>query len=225
MKCSKLSLLAIALVGVAGYANAEVTGNLGVTTNYVWRGLTQNSNNPALQGGFDYAHEDTGFYAGLWGSNVAQTGSLEADVYGGVSGETDFEMGWDVGLLYYAYPGTPDASEGGVDDIFEGYAGLSYKFAKFTTYYNENNDTYLDLSLNYALPEDFRLGAHAGQTILDLQRHGAYGDYADYNVSLGRALGNGFDMSFVIWMTSSDVEAGTEKDDKIRFVATVTKEL
>jgi uncharacterized protein (TIGR02001 family) len=225
MKRTHLSLLACAVMTGSSWAQAEITGNLGLTSNYVWRGLTQSSNNPALQGGLDYTHEDTGFYTGMWGSSGDFAGNLEVDFYGGMSGETDFELGWDAGLIYYTYPGTPDASRGGSDDILEGYAGVTYKFAKFSVYYNENSDTYLDASLNYDLPEEFRLGGHVGQSIWDEETNNPNGDYADYSVTLGRALGNGFDMSLMVSSTNTSVEDSGAKDDKVRFSATVTKEL
>src|SRR4051794_2617592 len=49
---------------------APVTGNVGIFSQYVFRGLTQTNEKPALQGGFDYTHP-SGFYAGLWGSNIS----------------------------------------------------------------------------------------------------------------------------------------------------------
>src|SRR5947208_1968347 len=48
----------------------SVTGNFGLFSQYIFRGLTQTNRKPALQGGFDYAHA-SGFYAGIWGSNIS----------------------------------------------------------------------------------------------------------------------------------------------------------
>jgi len=50
-------------------ANAAVEANIGATSNYVWRGVTQTNDAVAVQGGIDYRHE-VGFYAGTWASNV-----------------------------------------------------------------------------------------------------------------------------------------------------------
>src|SRR5437762_3247023 len=47
-----------------------ITGNVGLFSQYIFRGLTQTNENPALQGGFDYAHI-SGLYAGVWGSNIS----------------------------------------------------------------------------------------------------------------------------------------------------------
>ena len=62
-------LAALVLLASATAANAEVTGTLTAVSDYNWRGVTQTSMDPALQGSIDYAH-DSGFYAGAWASNV-----------------------------------------------------------------------------------------------------------------------------------------------------------
>lgn len=129
-----------------------VTGNVGLFSQYVFRGLTQTDEDPAIQGGLDYAHS-SGLYAGFWGSNVSFLrenfttaagvvggqysggGSLELDIYGGYKGKvgaSDFT--YDIGGLYYYYPG--DVTAGCVignqscpdADTFEVYAGLGWKW-------------------------------------------------------------------------------------------------
>ncbi len=94
-----------------------LTGNIGLYSQYIFRGMTQTNREPALQGGFDYSHS-SGFYAGTWGSNISWLrdgapvpaynagGSLELDIYAGYKaaiGKSDFIL--DVGGLYYWYPG------------------------------------------------------------------------------------------------------------------------
>lgn len=99
------------------------TGNVGLYSQYIFRGLTQTNRKPALQGGFDYSHS-SGVYLGTWASNISwlkenfstagnTTGqydsgaSLEWDFYGGYKGtfgKSDFT--YDIGLLYYWYPGS-----------------------------------------------------------------------------------------------------------------------
>ena len=72
------SLIALALVSAfAAPAFAEeapasahtFTGNVGFVSDYVFRGISQTQNHPAIQGGFDYNHA-SGFYVGTWASNV-----------------------------------------------------------------------------------------------------------------------------------------------------------
>src|SRR5260221_1043536 len=64
-----------------------VTGNMTLVTDYRFRGISQTLGRPAIQGGFDYAHE-SGLYLGNWNSNVSSAagypgGNLEMDFYGG----------------------------------------------------------------------------------------------------------------------------------------------
>ena len=89
---TKLTLLAlIGLLLSSGATYAQWSANVGVTNNYLWRGLTQSINEPAVQGGIDYA-SDSGFYVGTWASNVSYDSddaySYEHDVYFGWGGES-----------------------------------------------------------------------------------------------------------------------------------------
>src|SRR5512145_3104795 len=67
-----------------------VTANVGLFSEYIFRGIAQTAGKPAVQGGFDYAHS-SGVYAGVWGSNISwledfdayTRSSLELDFYGG----------------------------------------------------------------------------------------------------------------------------------------------
>ena len=60
----------VAQVAYAADASPHtITGNVGLVTDYKFRGLSQTYKGPALQGGFDYSHA-SGFYLGTWASNV-----------------------------------------------------------------------------------------------------------------------------------------------------------
>jgi uncharacterized protein (TIGR02001 family) len=163
------------------------TANVGLYSQYIFRGLTQTNEEPAIQGGFDYAYSGpVTFYLGTWGSNISWLrdggsynagGSLELDIYGGLKGNfgaSDFT--WDVGYLYYWYPGdlTPVFLPGynikaNTDEL---YAALGWKW--FTVKYSYSlGDTfgvddakgtsYLDFSVSYPLGDTgITLGAHYG---------------------------------------------------------------
>ena len=105
-----LSALTIALLPQT--SAAQVSANVALTTDYVWRGVSQNLEDPAIQGGFDYAH-DSGFYIGIWGSSVDFQGpeSTELDIYGGWSTEFENGVGFDVGFIEYTYHGDDGASD------------------------------------------------------------------------------------------------------------------
>lgn len=112
------------------------TYNVGLFSQYIFRGLTQTGEELALQGGVDYSHS-SGFYAGAWASNISwledaavyDNSSLELDIYGGYRNTFgDTGIGYDVGVLQYIYPG--DKKSSAIDDAetTELYAALSYKW-------------------------------------------------------------------------------------------------
>ena len=62
--------VAAAVLASSAVANAgEIEANVALSTDYIFRGVTQTGNDPAISGGFDYSL-DNGFYVGIWGSNV-----------------------------------------------------------------------------------------------------------------------------------------------------------
>lgn len=87
----------------AGAANAEVTANIALTSDYVFRGVSL-SDGPAIQGGFDITNEL--WYAGVWGSSVIE--GLELDLYAGFTPTTG-PVEWDLALIAYFYPDAADA--------------------------------------------------------------------------------------------------------------------
>ncbi len=103
----------VAAVGVAlpMAASAQLSANVGLTTNYKFRGQDQKSTSarwvkPALQGGVDYAFGESGFYVGNWNSTVdwLPGNKVEMDFYGGYKFKAA-DVDWDVGVLTYVYPG------------------------------------------------------------------------------------------------------------------------
>ncbi len=167
-----------------------ITGNVGLYSQYIFRGLTQTNREPALQGGFDYSHS-SGFYLGTWGSNISwltdgappayqSGGSLEWDFYGGYKWSLPADFTLDLGTLYYWYPGDANttALKGGNPlnpkaDTWEIYGALSWKWLSGKFSYSVNNKTfgvadssgtyYVDLSANYPIPNTpVTLIAHYG---------------------------------------------------------------
>src|SRR5437870_6776447 len=80
------------------------TGNVGIYSQYVFRGVSQTNEKPALQGGFDLGHK-SGLYVGTWLSNISWlsdaspgvSASLEWDMYGGYKGTLPGDFGYDIG--------------------------------------------------------------------------------------------------------------------------------
>ena len=102
-----------------------LTANVGLFSEYIFRGISQTAGEPAIQGGFDYAHS-SGFYLGTWASNVSwledfglySRSSMEWDFYGGFKstiGDTDWT--YDLGILYYYYPGRKFSGEVSADTL------------------------------------------------------------------------------------------------------------
>jgi uncharacterized protein (TIGR02001 family) len=189
-----------------------VTYNIGLFSQYVWRGMTQTDEAAALQGGVDYAHS-SGFYLGTWASNVSWTkdygymdsNSLELDLYGGFAntiGETG--IGYNVGLLQYLYPGT-SASGAPDTDATEVYGALSYKWANVKLSYTASDEAWgfddAQGTLYWEANADIPLGEtgltvnlHVGSFQFDGEVGGVDNDeydYEDWKVGLTKAWSNG----------------------------------
>jgi uncharacterized protein (TIGR02001 family) len=145
---SATSLSALILPSVAA---AEVSANVGVVSNYFFRGVTQTDDSAAVQGGLDYSHE-SGVYVGTWASTVDFGSSLEdtdgdgqfdtftddgtsyeVDLYLGYAGSVG-DLGFDVGYIYYAYPDGEDL------DFGEIYGSLTYRYFTAGLAYTVNSD-------------------------------------------------------------------------------------
>jgi uncharacterized protein (TIGR02001 family) len=109
------------LLGVSAIAQAEWVGNIGVTSNYISRGITQTDGEAAVQGGVDYI-DVSGWYAGVWASNVSgNDNGSEIDLYAGFSNIVE-GIGYDFGVTGYLYPqANHDA------DYTELYAAIDYQ--------------------------------------------------------------------------------------------------
>jgi uncharacterized protein (TIGR02001 family) len=190
----------------------SVTYNIGLFSQYVWRGMTQTDEAAALQGGVDYAHS-SGFYAGTWASNVTwakdygymDSSSLELDLYAGYSNTIgDTGIGYDVGVLQYLYPGT--SAKGAVDvDATEIYAGLSYGWASAKVSYAASDEAwgiddargtlYWEANADIPLGESgFSINLHVGSFQFDGKVGGVDNDeydYEDWKIGVTKAWDNG----------------------------------
>lgn len=200
-----LSALTIALL--PQISAAQVSANVALQSDYVWRGVSQNQEDPAIQGGFDYAH-DSGFYAGVWGSSVDFQGpeSTELDLYAGWSTEFESGLGFDVGIIEYTYHGDEGASDA---NFTEFYVGLSYAGFGVTYYAGDEFDDNIEVTYGY----DFESGISFGAT------YGDYDTYTYYQAGIsGEVGGIGLDLSY--WDTDIDDDDLSEG----RVVFTISKE-
>ncbi|WP_181919321.1 TorF family putative porin [Alkalilimnicola ehrlichii] len=164
--------------------------NIGYTTDYIYRGISQTSEEPAVQGGFDFKH-GTGWYLGTWASSLNfqdDSGAhVEFDVYGGYRIAAG-GAGYDFGILYYSYPGAASSLD---YDFIEAYAHTSYgwQYVDWTAGLHISPDffggvgpgVYGFLSAVLPLGERMNLAADIGRQLLD--------DALDYtHWSLGAGL-------------------------------------
>ena len=211
MRKSILALSVAAALSVPGLAAAQapaaaapasphtITGNMGLFSEYRFRGIAQTFEKPAFQGGFDYAHS-SGFYAGNWNSNVSETlysgASIEMDFYGGFK-KAFGDFGIDVGAIYYYYPGSNLAGVGKIENT-EVYLGGSWKWIS-AKYYHAVSDffsapdtkgsSYIDLAATFDLGSGWGVVGHWGQQKV---KNTSAADYSDWKLGVTKDLGNGW---------------------------------
>jgi uncharacterized protein (TIGR02001 family) len=176
-------------------AAPEISGNVALTTDYRFRGISQSDESPAIQGGFDIAW-DTGIYVGTWASSVdfdtnavGFDGSLELDYYAGWASDLDDNVGVDVGYMYYSYPGD-NGPDGDYQELYlkvnlwGGSVGAVYS----DDYYGDTGEFYyLSGAYSFALGEMFSLDLHAGYG--DVEKDGGFfssdtDSYFDYSAGI-----------------------------------------
>jgi uncharacterized protein (TIGR02001 family) len=156
-------------------AGSPIAANVTVVSDYRYRGISQSNFKPAIQGGFDYAHE-SGFYIGNWNSSISwisdaasQGGAnnvsapIEMDFYAGIKKELIGEgFASDLGVLQYYYPtsGLPSgATNPNTTEIYAaqnftfgpvtGFAKFSYAATTLFGFTNSTGSYYPDLTVNY----------------------------------------------------------------------------
>jgi uncharacterized protein (TIGR02001 family) len=181
-------------------AMAELSFNIGVASDYVWRGTTQTNGQALVSGGVDFASE-SGLYIGAWTGNTALAGksagtTSEVDIYLGYSGELK-GIGYDVGYLAYNYPNNDTL------DFSEIYLGMSYDMfsAKYSND-SDNNNVYVEAAADFTITKEIGLGLHYGSYNLDTGT-----DYTDVSISVSKG-----DFSFTL--SDTNLSAGADQDMK-----------
>lgn len=187
----------------------SISANIGAVSNYMWRGQTQTDNQPAIQGGLDYAHQ-SGFYAGTWLSNVdfgeGDETNYELDLYTGFGGSINDDVSYDLNLIYYAYPDGRDTdfSELGASATYKWLtAGIAYTFygqaddapgvANTEANYIQG-DLYYHAALDFDLPYELGLNLHGGY--YDFRYNDGGNDYGHWGASISREAGDFGTFSF-----------------------------
>ena len=174
--------------------------NIGVQSDYVWRGVSQNNDQAALQGGIDYKHGL--FYAGTWLSNVDFAGAngthanTEWDLYAGID-PTVGDWSFNFGAYYYTYPNTSNVTFG------ELQADVSHSWGKGTigintfTPINTLERPYVEIAASYPLTDKLSISGALGDCGGDASNsnssnashcNGVTAGYTTWNAGLTYAL-------------------------------------
>ncbi len=208
------SAFALPVLAEDAPAASPFSSNVALTTNYLYRGISQTGAGPAVQGGFDYAGA-SGLYIGAWGSSISwlsdagvakdsgvANSGLELDTYLGYKAAAG-AVSYDVGFLRYNYPGTYAAgiTKADTNEVYGAVtysivtAKLSYSLGDLFGVSKASGSTYFDLSAAYPLADSgVTLGAHygkqtyKGETADGYKTAGTDPTYADYNISASKDL-------------------------------------
>ncbi|HSH71748.1 MAG TPA: TorF family putative porin [Methylophilaceae bacterium] len=213
-----------------------LTYNIGLFSSYQFRGLEQTGGRAALQGGVDWTHA-SGFYLGAWGSNVSwlqdagayQRSSVEIDLYGGYRNTIpNTEIGYDISLLQYLYPGDRNAGFASANTL-EGAAGLTYKWLGVKYWYiftdaayglrDARGTDYIDLNLNVPIADTGITALfHVGRQEFNFDPAGAdLASYTDYKIGLAKAWANGVTLGG--YYTDTDAKRSFYTDASGNYVA------
>lgn len=175
-------------------AASNLSWNLSVTSDYVFRGITQTDFDPALQGGLDYAFGDSGWYVGAWASNVDFASSdgpdIELDTYVGYGTSLSDEWTVDAHAVRYTYIGEQN-SYGNID-YNEFFIGTTYnEMLTFTLAYAPDyanadiSSLYFSVGGSWEVGNDFSLNAGVGHSKFSDD----VGSYTDWNLGVSRSFG------------------------------------
>lgn len=200
-------------------AQAGVTGNFGLASDYRFRGVSQTQNAMAVQGGVDFAHR-SGFYVGNWNSSVSSQvytsgAGIESDVYAGVRKDL-LGVTIDIGTMNYFYA---QATNFNTNEIYAGVSKgpISIKASQALSDYfgtaNSKYTMYYQADLALPITKTLSVVAHAGRT--DVNNSSTL-DYNDYNIGLGMNVGK--------WTVSGRYHTNTNMTTSFRTANTVNSE-
>lgn len=212
-KLSYLLILSglVSVPAIAADSPHTVAFNVGATTDYIFRGISQSQHDLAVSGGVDYSHA-SGFYAGAWLSTqkwVEDAGpykddsNLELDLYGGYKG-TAGDIGYDVGFIHYSYDGDRDGAAVGyvTPETSEIYVGASWKMLSMkyshtvSKYFvgwggggvDSKGSNYLELNATHDLGNGWGLTGHIGHQKVE---NFSAASYTDWKIGVTKDVGFG----------------------------------
>ncbi|RYX92144.1 MAG: hypothetical protein EOO28_23415 [Comamonadaceae bacterium] len=194
--------------------------NVGVVTDYRFRGISQTRLKPALQGGIDFTHS-SGFYLGFWGSTIkviedtyaGADGPVELDFYGGYRGKFSDTVSYDLGLLRYQYPKQNLPAGAATFNTTELYGAVTFGPATVKYSHSIGDETfgvansrgsyYLEAAATFDLGMyGLTLTPHIGRQ--HFSKGNNIASYTDISLALGKDFGNGFSGSLALYGTNAD---------------------
>jgi uncharacterized protein (TIGR02001 family) len=219
-----------------------MSGSVWLTTDYVFRGLSNSDEHPAAQGSLDYTFK--GFYVGIWGSNTSfSDASIEIDYYAGYTGSLG-KLDYDIMGIYYGYPEADSSVP--EPDYFEAHLGLSYKFEGLVLepvlgvgynyspdYFGEDDvGHYFNATLDLSLPWGLMLGGEVGyQDVegdkstgnnLGMDRNDGF-DYVHWRISIAKDIPDWFTLDLGYHAVDDDAEDFFGKIADSRTVLTISR--
>jgi len=210
----------LALLLAVGFstAHAQLTANVGLSSDYRFRGISQSNNGAAVQGGIDYAHS-SGLYLGNWNSSVSSamypsTSGAQSNLYAGWKKDVYKGLTVDVGSYNYFYLGKDNSTDSrfNTQELYAGvgYGPVSVKYSQsLSNYFGINNSvgtTYMQADVKQSLGlvssslKDLSLVAHYGQTRV---ANNSNVGYNDINVGVSYALAKGWDLGVRYYTNTS----------------------
>ncbi len=220
----KLSLISAALVTTAlsaipTVAMADMAYNVGVFTDYRYRGISQTRLKPAVQAGADWSQGP--FYLGAWASNIqwlkdaGTSGSVEIDLYGGYKGEIAKDFSYDLGFLTYQYPSNKLSPKAETYEIYGALTygpatvKLSHSLSTLFGFTDSKGSNYLELAATFEVGGGISLTPHIGRQIVAKNSPASYTE-ASLTASMEVAKGLAVSLMLVDAKTHAYFGAGNK---------------
>lgn len=198
-------------------ALADVSTSISLTSDYIWRGVTQTGHDSAVQGSMDYGHG--GFSLGVWTSSLNDKAlGQEVDLYGQYAYKINDNNTIALGAVNFTYTRDANANFG------EYYLKYTHTYAEL--YIGTSSDylatdsaaSYVSISTGFTLSEKDKvvLKLSIGQTTWDDEEEAGWTNYSDYKVGIAKTKG---EYEVELFMTgTSGRETGTPGADKSTFL-------
>jgi len=214
----KKIFLTLLLAVVFSTAHAQLSTNVGLVSDYRFRGVSQSNNGAAVQGGIDYAHS-SGLYVGNWNSSVSSalypnSAGLESNLYAGWKKDVYRGLTVDVGSYNYFFLGKDNSTDSrfNTQELYAGvgYGPVSVKYSQsLSNYFGINNSvgtTYMQADVKQSFGpvseslQALSFVAHYGQTKV---ANNSNFSYNDINVGVAYALTQGWDLGVRYYTNTS----------------------